>query len=141
MQKIIELFKKYKSIILYLIFGALTTAVNVLTYYAFYNLLDVGNVLSVIIAWVLSVIFAYITNKLFVFESTSFKLKALLKEITSFFGFRLLTGVLDVIIMYFAVDIMDLDSTLFKLISNVLVIILNYAASKLIIFKNGKEDA
>lgn len=130
-----ELIKKYKSIISYLFFGVCTTVINIATYYLCYNVSGIPNVPSTVIAWVVAVIFAYITNKLFVFDSKSFKADVLIREVASFFGCRLLTGVLDVMIMYVAVDVMDMDSTLWKLVSNILVIILNYVASKLVIFK------
>lgn len=135
MSTIIELIKKYKSVISYLFFGVCTTVINIATYYLCYNISGIANVPSTVIAWVVAVVFAYITNKLFVFDSKSFKADVLVREVASFFGCRLLTGILDVIIMYVAVDVMDMNSTLWKLVSNVLVIILNYVASKLVIFK------
>ncbi|MCD7791339.1 MAG: GtrA family protein [Bacteroides thetaiotaomicron] len=135
MGTIIELIKKYKALISYLFFGVCTTVINIAVYYLCYNVSGIPNVPSTVIAWVVAVVFAYITNKLFVFDSKSFKADVLVREMASFFGCRLLTGILDVIIMYVAVDVMDMNSTLWKLVSNVLVIILNYVASKLVIFK------
>ena len=130
-----EYLNKYKSFIMYAIFGVLTTAVNMVTYYFCFNVIGIANVPSTIIAWVLAVAFAFITNKLWVFDSKGFDKKTLLHEMPTFFGARLATGVLDVVIMYLAVDVMHWNSTIWKLISNVLVIILNYVASKLIIFR------
>lgn len=135
MKIIKELLIKYKSIISYLFFGVCTTAVNVATYYICYNVIQIANVPATVIAWVLAVLFAYITNKLFVFDSKSFDFGVLKKEILAFFGCRLLTGILDVIIMYLAVDCMYWNSIVWKIVSNILVIVLNYVASKLIIFK------
>ena len=131
----IDLIKKYKSLISYVFFGALTTAVNIGTYMLCYNIMGIANVPSTVIAWVAAVLFAYITNKLFVFESRSFELSVLRRELISFFGCRFLTGVMDVVIMYVSVDMLGLNSTVWKILSNVLVMIANYAASKLIIFK------
>ncbi len=135
MQSLITLIKKYKEILLYLIFGALTTLVNFVTYFLFYNMLFFSNVSSTIISWVFSVIFAYITNKLFVFESRSFKADILLKEAFAFFAARAFSGVLDVAFMYFTVDVLLFDGNICKIVSNVFVIILNYIFSKLWIFK------
>ena len=129
------LFKKYKSIILYILFGALTTAVNFATYYIAFNLLWIPNVPSTVIAWVLSVAFAYITNKIWVFSSRSFDRKTIAKEIPSFLSARITTGVLDVGIMYVTVDLLHWNGAVWKLISNVIVIVLNYIASKLIFRK------
>ena len=123
---------------MYAIFGGLTTVVNMVSYYLSFNVLKIPNVPSTVIAWVLAVAFAFVTNKLWVFDSPSFDAKTLKHEIPTFFGARLATGVLDVAIMYLAVDLMHWNPTVWKLISNVLVIIINYVASKLVIFR--KKD-
>ncbi len=135
MKKIANLLSKYKNLILYAFFGVCTTAVNVVTYNIIYNRLQISNVISTIIAWVVAVIFAFITNKLFVFDSKSFVWSKLRYELVTFLTCRILTGVLDVGIMFVAVDFMNWNGTVWKIISNVLVIILNYVASKLVIFK------
>ena len=134
----LNLFKKYKGLIMYGIFGVLTTAINIITYNICYGALQISNVAANVIAWILSVLFAYITNKLFVFESKSFKASVLFREMVSFFGCRVATGVLDLVIMYVAVDVLLLHAMLWKVISNVLVIIINFVLSKLIVFKESK---
>ncbi len=131
---------KYKSFILYAVFGVCTTLINWGTYYLCYSLIRIPNVPSTIIAWIVAVAFAFITNKIWVFESKAFDVKTLLYEIWTFIAARLATGVLDVAIMYFAVDVFAMNSTIWKLISNVIVIILNYILSKLIIFRKGRSD-
>ncbi len=129
------LLTKYRALILYAVFGLLTTLINTAVYALCYHDLGIPNVASTIIAWVLAVIFAYITNKLWVFDSKRFDRATLAHEIPTFFGARAATGVLDVAIMYLAVDVCHGPSTVWKLLSNVVVIILNYVASKLVIFK------
>lgn len=133
-EKLLQIYYTYKEPILYLIFGGLTTLVNIITYFVCYNMASLSNVISTIIAWILSVIFAFITNKIYVFESKS---KSIIVELTSFFLCRLGTGILDLGIMYFTVDILKWHALLMKIISNVIVIILNYIFSKLIIFKKS----
>ena len=135
MKKIKELLKKYKFIILYGIFGALTTIINIAVYGVFYNVLGVSNVISNIIAWILSVLFAFITNKLWVFESKSFDFKIFMKELGSFTACRLATGVLDLGIMFVGVDLLKGPAMILKVASNIIVIILNYVMSKLFVFK------
>lgn len=135
-----ELLLKYKSFILYAVFGGLTTLINWGSYYLCYNIVHIPNVPSTIIAWILAVAFAFITNKIWVFDSKSFDGKTLIHEIWTFTSARLATGFLDVGIMFLTVDIMGWDSTVWKLISNILVIILNYILSKLIIFKKENSD-
>lgn len=135
-----KLLIKYKALILYLVFGVLSTLINWGAYYLCYNIFIIPNVISTIIAWVLAVIFAFITNKLWVFNSKSFEAKSLLHEIWTFTAARLLTGFLDVAIMFLAVDIFAWNSTLWKMISNIIVVILNYVFSKLIVFKKANSD-
>ncbi|MBE5813259.1 MAG: GtrA family protein [Clostridiales bacterium] len=131
----IEIYKKYKMPILYLVFGALTTLINILTYLLFYEIIKLGNVPSNIIAWIIAVIFAFATNKTYVFESKS---KSILYELTTFLACRLGTGIIDLGIMFVTVDILIFDATLMKIISNVIVIILNFVFSKLIVFKKDR---
>lgn len=135
MKWLVNIVKRYQSFIAYAIFGMFTTIVNIVCYNFFYYGEILNNVLSNAIAWVFAVAFAYITNKLWVFESKSWKLEVIGREISAFISCRLLTGLLDLIIMYITVDIMRWSAFLMKIISNVLVIILNYVFSKLIIFK------
>ena len=126
---------KYKHLIMYGVFGVLTTVVNFVAYFLCYNILTLPNVLSTVIAWIMAVAFAFITNKLWVFDSKSFAGKTLAYEIPTFFGARLATGILDVVIMYAAVDVLHWNAAIWKLISNIIVILLNYVASKAVIFK------
>lgn len=132
---IIKLFNKYKEVILYCVFGGLTTLINIITYFVFSRFLGINYLISNVIAWIVSVLFAYITNKLFVFESKNIELKYVIKELTAFVSCRLLSGVLDIIIMYVFVNILGFNDFIIKIIANVLVIILNYIFSKLMIFK------
>ena len=130
-----ELIKKYKFLILYGIFGVLTTVINIAVYGIFYSVLGVSNVISNIIAWVISVLFAFITNKLWVFESKSFDFKVFMKELGSFTVCRVATGVLDLGIMFVSVDLLKGPAMILKVASNIIVIILNYVMSKLFVFK------
>ncbi len=135
MGKIKSLIIRYKGLILYVVFGAGTTLINWLVYYLCYAVLGVPNVPSTVIAWILSVAFAFITNKLWVFGSRSFERKTLLREAASFTAARLATGVLDVGIMVLAVDVLSRNAGVWKLLSNIIVVILNYVISKLVVFK------
>ena len=135
MNRLKFLIKKYYSIISYLFFGVCTTIVNVAIYNICYDFMGISNVISTIVAWFVAVVFAFITNKWFVFESKTCSLNILRHELVSFFGCRFLTGILDVAIMFVAVDFMGLPALIWKIVSNILVIILNYFASKLLIFK------
>ena len=135
-----ELWNRYKSVINYLFFGVCTTLVNIIIYYLCARILKMGTAGSTAAAWAASVLFAYITNKLFVFESRSFEKDLMIREIASFFACRLLTGFLDLAVMYVCVDHLGWNDMVMKVISNVLVIVINYAASKILIFKKNAED-
>lgn len=141
MKKIINLYKKYEEIINYLIAGVLTTVVSLVVKWGLlFTILDPKNSVqlqvAVVISWIAAVVFAYITNRIFVFKSKS---KKILKEITSFFGARLLTLGLEMLIMWFFVTFLKLNSDLWVLIwtmvAQILVIIFNYIFSKLFVFK------
>ncbi len=139
MEKIKKLLKKYKFIILYGIFGVLTTIINIVTYALCYDMFNISNVVSNIIAWILSVLFAFITNKIWVFESKCFDFKIFIKELWNFIVCRLATGALDLGIMYVGVDLLKGPALILKIASNIIVIILNYVMSKLFVFKKGSN--
>lgn len=127
-----ELLLKYKEIIMYLIFGVLTTVVNIAVYYIMAISLQIHYLISNIVAWFLSVLFAYVTNRKYVFESKS---EQIIKEMTSFFGARLATGAMDMVLMWLFVGLHILPDFVAKVITNVIVIVANYILSKLVVFK------
>ena len=135
MEKIIQLVKKYWSIISYLFFGVVTTIVNMVVYYLCYHLWGASSDLSTVIAWVLSVLTAFLTNKPFVFGSHDWSPKVLLPEAGSFFGCRLGSGLMELVLMHITVEMLGWPGMLMKLLVNVIVMILNYVASKLLVFR------
>lgn len=133
-----NLWIKYKDIVMYIIFGVLTTLTNILVYWLCAHLLNLGVMPSTIIAWIFAVLFAYLTNRKYVFYSEAVTVSEIIKEIVSFFTCRLATGVVDWICMFVFVDLAHFNDVFIKIIANIIVIILNYVASKLIIFKHKK---
>ena len=134
-----ELLRRYRGLILYGVFGVLTTTVNMVAYYLCFDVLSIPNLISTAIAWLFSVLFAFITNKLWVFESKSFAKAVFFRELLSFFSCRIATGVLDMGIMFVTVDRLAQNEILWKLLSNIIVIVLNYVASKALIFKSKQH--
>ncbi len=141
MKKIKDLYKQYREIINYLVVGVLTTLVNLVTkYILLFTVLDAKKAFelqtAVVISWIISIIFAYITNRVFVFCS---KEKNILKEICSFVISRISTLLLEMFIMWFFVTFLKLNSNIWviiwTLVSQGLVIVLNYVFSKLLVFK------
>ena len=120
-----------KEIIMYLIFGVLTTLVNIIVFYITSDLFMVATIPSNIIAWILSVLFAYVTNRCFVFSSKG----DIKKELLSFFSVRLLSLVIDTIIVYIGIDVLMFDPLVVKIASNIVVVIANYIFSKFLVFK------
>lgn len=121
-----------KEIISYIIFGILTTVVNIVCFKIgepIFNNLLITNV----IAWFISVVFAYITNAKFVFidsKDMSFK------QFLTFTASRLATLVIETILLYVLLDLVHIDSLVSKIISNIIVIVLNFILSKLLVFKS-----
>ena len=134
-----DLYLKYFDIMNYLICGGISTVVNIAVYAICEKTLNWNNVIaSTCFAWLIAVIVAYILNKIIVFESKGLTKKELLKEIWSFFIFRILSGVIDIAFMKITVDVLGANDILMKIISNIVVIILNYIFSKVFIFKKKK---
>lgn len=128
--------KKYKELLLYLIFGVLTTLVNIGTFYLFHDVWQVYYLTSNAIAWVISIVFAYITNRKWVFDSAS---DHILEEFLKFTACRLFSGGCDMLVMFAGVDLLGISSMLMKVIANVLVVIMNYVFSKVFVFKADKH--
>ena len=135
-KKIRALVEKYWDILSYLFFGVLTTVVNYVVYLPCYNLLNLSAVASNAIAWVVAVAFAYLTNKPFVFRSHDWSAKTVGPELTKFVGCRIGSGLTATLILLLAVDIMGWNGNIWQLITNVLVVILNYIGSKLLVFRS-----
>ena len=88
------LYLNYKEVINYLIFGGLTTIVNFISYYISARIIGIEEIISSAISWFCAVLFSYITNRMYVFETKTDTIKAFLKEIISFFAFRIISGIL-----------------------------------------------
>lgn len=129
------LVRKHWDILAYLFFGVLTTVVNYVVYLPCYNLLGLSAAVSNGIAWVAAVAFAYLTNKPFVFKSHDWSLQTVIPELTKFIGCRLGSGFAETAILFVTVDLLGWNGNLWKLVTSVLVVILNYAASKLLVFR------
>ena len=122
-----------RELVLYVVFGAFTFLVNIVTYFLFESVMGINYLVSNVLAWFFSVLFAYITNRTWVFESKS---PEILKEMSLFFGGRIFSGVVDTVLMYLFIDVLVLGNTLSKIVVQIIVIVLNYVFSKLIVFKD-----
>lgn len=145
LKKILKIYDEHKEVILYLIFGVLTTVVSLIVKYALlFTVLEASNAfelqLAVVISWIAAVLFAYFTNRAFVFKSEN---ENKLKEFISFVIARISTLLLEMFIMWFFVTLLKLNSDLyvviFTLLAQALVIVGNYILSKIFVFKNADK--
>lgn len=151
---------KHKEIVLYVVFGVLTTLVNWVTYTVFVRAFGLSVAVSNALSWAASVIFAFITNKKWVFESTTWKIPVLLKEAASFLSARAVTGAMELFCVpklaewgfdkpFYSVlekigikiGILYTDGIYSKVALAVVIVILNYVFSKLIVFRKKKNEA
>lgn len=134
MRTLQQLWRRYHAVLAYLFFGGLTTVVN----YVVFGITNLWTpyLVANTIAWLLSVLFAYVTNKRWVFDAQTPTTGALLKELFSFFGFRLLSYFIDQLIMIIGISWLGGNPWLVKLIDQVIIVVLNWFFSKLFIFKN-----
>ncbi|MCI8498194.1 MAG: GtrA family protein [Bacilli bacterium] len=136
MKKIVDLYKKYEEIINYIIVGVATTVVSLGSYYlCVLTVFDPDNAILLqianIISWVLAVTFAFWANRKYVFKSKNPKI---LDEATKFYGARVLTLLIDMGMMFLTVTVLHWDDKIMKILSQVVILILNYIISKFLVF-------
>jgi putative flippase GtrA len=134
-EKIRSILEKYWDILTYLVFGVLTTVVNYLVYLPLYNGLGLSASVSNAVAWIFAVAFAFLTNKPFVFKSHDWSAKTVVPELMGFLGCRVGSGLMETAIIFLTVDLLRWDGNVMKLVTSVLVIVINYVGSKLLVFK------
>jgi putative flippase GtrA len=118
------------------VFGGLSTIVNFVSYYIFARIIGIDEVISSGLSWLCAVIFAYVTNKIFVFNSKTATTKELIKEAVTFVSCRVISGIFcDVGTFAVMVKILKINDIIAKIITQVMVVIVNYIFSKLVIFK------
>ena len=130
------MYEKYKSVLLYLFFGGCTTLVSI----GSFLLLELGLGLNALVAnvgsWILAVGFAYVTNRVWVFAS-SVKGRGIWKELLTFYSGRLITLGLEEAMLLVFVTWLQMNSTLIKIIAQVVVLAGNYLISRFITFKKA----
>lgn len=142
MKKIKELILKYKEIIVYLVFGGLTTLLSLAVFWLLTEVLPIAETTlpANIISNVAGIIFAYCTNRKWVFESKVKGFAPIMKEFGKFVGGRIFTVLFDLAFVYVTVDVLKGNDFIFKLVSTVVVVILNYVISKFIVFTKKKKE-
>lgn len=134
MKSLEKLIKEYRQYITYFICGVLTTVVN-FVFFAGLTYWNVNIGISNTIAFIVSVLFAYLTNSKYVFTSSRPQnAKNRFVEITSFFGARISTFVIEMIFLYILMFLGVLPMVS-KIFVAVITLVLNYLFSKLLVFK------
>ncbi len=124
-----------KEVFLYLLFGGLSFVISVLSYAYFNAVIGLNELVANIISWVLAVTFSYLTNRIWVFDSPTKTCVEFLKQMGSFFAGRIITLILEEIILFIFISWIGLNSLAVKIVAQVIVIVSNYIISKLVVFK------
>ncbi len=133
-----RLFLRYQELISYVFWGGMTTVVNYAAYFLCTDVFHIHYLASNVIAWAAAVAFAFLVNKLLVFQSKSWARSTVFRELWQFLSARILSGVLETAVLWIFVDFLHFSDDFVKIAASVLVVVLNYALSKWIIFrKNG----
>ncbi|MGB3159966.1 GtrA family protein [Carnobacterium sp.] len=130
-----KLYERNQEILSYLIFGVLTTLVNFIVFYAFDTVLDIQYLIANALSILASIIFAFFTNKKYVFKSESVTIRAWIKEFFLFCSFRLISAGFDMLSMLLLIGVLQWNSNVAKLATQIIVVFLNYFFSKWFIFK------
>ena len=135
-----------KETVLYLIFGVLATVLNIVLFYLFINVWKISTGLGNIIDTIVCILFQYFTNRIWVFESKN-NGKEAIKEFIQFILARGVTAIIDQIFVVVGVDFFvtkyiilsqqKIFSIGVKILSNIVVIVLNYVFSKMFVFKKN----
>lgn len=137
---VVEQLRQHIGVVLYLVFGGLTTLVNIAAYWVCARALTLDTLTSTVVAWVLAVLFAYVTNRIWVFGSYAHGIGQILLEAFAFFSCRLTTGLADLGMMWIFVVVLDFNDLVVKVAANLMVIVMNYLASKFIIFRKSLKQ-
>lgn len=127
-------YRKHREVLLYLLFGGLTTVISIGSYgYLIY--LGMEPLIANVISWILAVLFAYVTNSTWVFEARPQNLAERCRQILGFYGGRVATLLMEETILLLFVELLAWNAMLVKVAAQVLVVVANYVISKLWVFR------
>lgn len=139
MEKLLALAKQYRSVIVYLVLGGMTTVVNMAVYCVCYEVWGIGSDPATVLAWIVAVVFAFLTNKPWAFDSHDWSPKTVLPEAGRFLECRVGTGIMELLMMHVAVEMLGWPAIPMKLLVGVIVVVLNYVGSRLMVFRDRKK--
>lgn len=135
LKRLAETYKRHSEIINYLMLGIATTITNFVVYYLLLNLCGCSATISNVVAWFISVLVAFVTNKPFAFKSYDWSFCVTFPEFVKFVGFRIGSGAMETVFLGITVDFLEWNGNIMKLLISVVVVIVNYYASKLFVFR------
>lgn len=136
-EKVKALCIKYREILIYLIVGVMTTLVSWGAAFLGKLVLNMDvswqNTVNNTFSWLVGVLFAYPLNRKWVFKSEN---PQILKEFFGFAASRVSTLIMDIVIMWLTINVIQMKSYWIAkiFISSVIVTIANYVFSKVLIF-------
>ena len=128
-------YKKYKELLLYLFFVGLSFIVSIATYALFNVGMNINELIANVLSWIITVMFAFLTNRVWVFQSTTNGVAEFVKQMLVFYSGRVITLVVEEVILLVFITWLGFNSMLIKVIAQVIVILLNYVISKLVVFR------
>lgn len=131
-------YKKHKEMLLYLFFGGLAFVVSITAYWVLNVGLGINELIANVISWLVTVEFAFLTNRIWVFSAPTETAVGFIKQMMSFFGGRLVTLLIEEVILGVFITWLGFNSMLVKTTAQIIVIMLNYLISKLFIFSRKK---
>lgn len=134
-----RLYSNYHEMIDYLIVGILTTIVNFSVFFFFDSVVDISYLIANALSILVAIVFSFYLNKKYVFKSKSANIQAWFREFALFAGFRLGSGLYDMVSMWVLVDFFYMDTNLAKVLTEIVVVIVNYCFSKFIVFRKRKK--
>ena len=140
MNNLIKIYKKNEEAINYLFWGGAAFVLGTALFYIFANVMGLYEQIANIFSWIICVIFAYFTNRTFVFKSKVKGLKNIFVEFKDFIAARVLTLVMENVILFVMIDMMSIHNMIAKIVGQIVVIVSNYFLSKLWIFKKKKSE-
>lgn len=129
------LYQKHKAVLLYLLFGGLTTVISIGTFWLGHRVLQLNEHFSNVISWVLAVLFAFLTNRVWVFSAPTGNAKAFWKQLFRFYGGRLTTLAVEELLLFVFITVLKINGMAVKVGAQIAVLILNFVVSKWFVFK------
>ena len=140
MDKLIKIYRKNEEAVNYLFWGFAAFVLGTGLFYVFANVMGLYEQIANVLSWIICVIFAYVTNRTFVFKSKVKGIKNIFAEFKDFIAARILTLVMENVILFVMIDLMDINNMIAKIVGQVVVIVSNYFLSKLWIFRKKKSE-